>query len=52
MLGMIMLRLTQLDELSAIAISMYSKNPDYGKLASRIVVSNRHKELYPYFQML
>ena len=46
-------KISQLDELSSqIAISMYSKNPDYGKLASRIVVSNHHKKLYPYFQML
>ena len=38
---------SQLDELSSqIAISMYSKNPDYGKLASRIVVSNHHKRNY------
>ena len=35
---------SQLDELSSqIAISMYSKNPEYGILASRIVVSNHHK---------
>jgi ribonucleoside-diphosphate reductase subunit M1 len=35
---------SKLDELSSqIAISMYSKNPEYGKLASRIVVSNHHK---------
>ena len=35
---------SQLDELSSqISISMYSKNPEYGKLASRIVVSNHHK---------
>jgi ribonucleoside-diphosphate reductase subunit M1 len=34
----------QLDELSSqIAISMYSKHPDYGKLASRIVISNHQK---------
>ena len=31
------------DETSRVAISMYSKNPEYGKLASRIVVSNHHK---------
>lgn len=35
---------SKLDELSSqIAISMYSKNPDYAKLASRIVVSNHQK---------
>ena len=35
---------SQLDELSSqIAISMYTKNPEYGKLASRVVVSNHHK---------
>ena len=35
---------TELDELSSqIAISMYSKHPDFKKLASRIVVSNHHK---------
>ena len=35
---------SKLDELSSeIAISMYSKNPEYGLLASRIVVSNHHK---------
>ena len=33
-----------LDELSSqIAISMYSRHPDYASLASRIVVSNHHK---------
>ena len=35
---------TELDELSSqIAISMYSRHPDFKKLASRIVVSNHHK---------
>ena len=35
---------TKLDELSSrSAISMYSKDPEYGKLASRIVISNHHK---------
>tara|TARA_Y100001936_G_scaffold253588_1_gene319198 strand:+ start:972 stop:3623 length:2652 start_codon:yes stop_codon:yes gene_type:complete len=35
---------TELDELSSqIAISMYSKDPEYATLASRIVVSNHHK---------
>ena len=35
---------TKLDELSSqIAISLYSKNPEYATLASRIVVSNHHK---------
>ena len=34
----------ELDVLSSqVAISMYSKHPDYAKLASRIVVSNHHK---------
>jgi len=36
---------SELDELaSQIAISMYSKNPDFKVLASRIVVSNHHKD--------
>jgi len=35
---------SQLDELSSqIAISLYTKNPEYGTLASRVVVSNHHK---------
>ena len=35
---------SELDELaSQTAISMYSKNPDFKILASRIVVSNHHK---------
>ena len=35
---------SKLDEkTSHTAISMYSKNPDYGYLASRIVISNHHK---------
>ncbi len=35
---------SELDELSSqIAISMYSKNPEYASLASRIVISNHHK---------
>ena len=35
---------SKLDELtSQISISMYSKNPDYAKLASRILVSNHQK---------
>ena len=35
---------SELDELSSqIAISMYSKDPEYATLASRIVVSNHHK---------
>ncbi len=34
---------SRLDELaSEIAISMYSKNPEYSILASRLVVSNHH----------
>ena len=34
----------ELDVLSSqVSIAMYSKNPDYAKLASRIVVSNHHK---------
>ena len=38
---------TVLDENSSqIAISMYSKNPEYAALASRIVISNHHKRLY------
>ena len=41
---------SKLDELSSqIAISMYSKNPEYAKLASRIVVSNHHKGTSPNF---
>jgi hypothetical protein len=37
---------TQLDELSSqIAISMYSTNPEYAELASRIVISNHHKQI-------
>ena len=41
---------SQLDELSSqIAISMYSKNPEYGTLASRVVVSNHHKRTNPTF---
>ena len=35
---------SKLDELSSqISISLYSKDPDYAKLASRIVVSDHHK---------
>jgi len=35
---------SELDELSSqIAIAMYSKNPDFKTLASRIVISNHHK---------
>ena len=35
---------TELDELSSqISISLYSKNPEYATLASRIVISNHHK---------
>ena len=34
----------ELDVLSSqVSIAMYSKHPDYAKLASRIVVSNHHK---------
>ena len=41
---------TKLDELSSqIAISLYSKNPEYAILASRIVVSNHHKTTRPVF---
>ena len=35
---------SELDELSSqIAISMYSKNPEFKTLASRIIISNHHK---------
>ena len=35
---------TELDELSSqISISLYSKNPEYATIASRIVISNHHK---------
>ena len=35
---------SELDELSSqIAIAMYSKNPDFKTLASRIIISNHHK---------
>ena len=38
------IRTKELDELtSEIAISMYSRDPEYGILASRIVTSNHHK---------
>tara|TARA_R110002074_G_scaffold401278_1_gene598955 strand:+ start:183 stop:3209 length:3027 start_codon:yes stop_codon:yes gene_type:complete len=41
---------TKLDELSAeICISMSSENLDYGKLASRISISNNHKNTSPSF---
>ena len=38
------MKTTELDELSSqISISLYSKNPEYATLASRIVISNHHK---------
>ena len=41
---------SELDELSSqTAISMYSKNPEYGVLASRIVISNHHKRTFSNF---
>ncbi len=41
---------TELDELSSqIAISLYSKDPEYAILASRIMVSNHHKSTYSTF---
>ena len=45
---------SELDKLSSqTSISMYSKNPDYAKLASRIVVSNHHKETKDdYFEVI
>ena len=40
----------ELDELSAqLCISMITKNLDYGKLASRIIISNNHKSTSPSF---
>ena len=36
---------SELDALSSqISISMYSKHPDFGELASRIIISNHQKE--------
>ncbi len=45
---------SELDNLSSqTSISMYSKNPEYAKLASRIVVSNHHKETKDdYFEVI
>ena len=44
------IRTKELDELtSEIAISMYSRDPEYGILASRIVTSNHHKSSDPDF---
>ena len=41
---------TKIDELAAEqCASMSTSNPDYGTLASRIVVSNHHKNTHPYF---
>jgi len=38
-------RTTELDELSSqVSISMYSKDPNYGELSSRIIISNHQKE--------
>ena len=37
---------SELDELAAqICASLITENPDYGSLASRIVISNQHSEL-------
>ncbi len=42
---------SKLDELSyQIAISMYSKHPEYAKLASRICISNHHKHTHDSFK--
>ena len=45
---------SKLDELSSqIAISLYSKNPEYAELASRIVISNHHKQINKdYFEVI
>lgn len=44
------IKTTELDELSAqICISLLSENLDYGKLASRIIISNNHKNTSPSF---
>ena len=41
---------TELDELSSeIAISLVTENPEYGKLATHICVSNLHKNTYSSF---
>jgi ribonucleoside-diphosphate reductase alpha subunit len=41
---------SELDELSAqISIALYPKNTDYGELASRISISNNHKNTLPLF---
>ena len=41
---------TKIDELAAEqCASMSTSNPDYGTLASRIIVSNHHKNTHPYF---
>jgi ribonucleotide reductase alpha subunit len=43
-------RTTELDELAAqMCSSMLVEHPDYGKLASRIIVSNHHKNTSPSF---
>ena len=40
----------QLDELAAqISISMITDHPEYGELASRIIISNMHKNTSEYF---
>jgi ribonucleoside-diphosphate reductase alpha subunit len=44
---------TKIDELTAEqCASMSTSNPDYGTLASRIVVSNHHKNTDPYYDMV
>ena len=44
------IKTSELDELAAqICISLLSENLDYGKLASRIIVSNNHKNTSPSF---
>ena len=44
---------TKIDELAAEqCASMSTSNPDYGTLASRIIVSNHHKNTDPYYDMV
>ena len=44
------IKTSELDELAAqICISLLSENLDYGKLASRIIISNNHKNTSPSF---
>ena len=41
---------SELDELAAqICASLSTEHPDYGKLSSRIIVSNHHKNTFPSF---